>query len=81
MLEETVCERTANAFVEQHEHEGDFVALIGQTVRVPLAMALDESVRFHFADVVAQLGERVALRLHAEAGEDGLVDLGGRATR
>lgn len=52
MLEEAVSEWTANVLVEQHEHERVFVALIG----VPLAMALNEPVRFHFPGCRSAVG-------------------------
>lgn len=40
-------------------------------------MAFDEAVGFHLANVVPELGERVCRRFQTEAGQDGLVDLGG----
>ncbi len=76
-LEQAVCEWTANPLVEQNKHQGDFVAFIGQPVSVTPAVTFDQTVGFHLADVVTELGERVCRWLQTEAGEEGLVDFGG----
>ncbi len=51
--------------------------VIADTGRVASAVALQQPVGFHFAQVVAQLSRRVSGGREAEAGNNGLVDFGG----
>src|SRR5450631_1311209 len=76
MVEQRVCQRSADALVEQDEHEGGLGPVIGEAVAVAASDAFDQSVGFHLAKVVAELGEGVGADGQAEGAEDGLVDIG-----
>ena len=57
---EAVGEGTADALVKEHEEQSNAGTFVSEAVGVTLAVALQQSVGFHFAQVVAQLGERVS---------------------
>ena len=60
VVKEAVGERAAESLVEQDEREGDLGALAGEPVGVAFAIPLDQSVRLHFAEIVAELIQPVA---------------------
>jgi hypothetical protein len=41
--------------VEEHEHEGDLGSFAGEPIGITFAVAFEQPVRFHFAEVVAEL--------------------------
>ena len=54
VMEQRVRQRSADALVEQDEQERGFGALVGKAVAVGAPDALDQTVGFHFAQVVAE---------------------------
>ena len=62
VMKQRVCQWPADAFVEQDEHEGGFGAFIGETVAVAPADAFEQAMGFHFAKVIAELGEGIWCR-------------------
>ena len=66
--------------VEEHEEEGDFDALGGEPVGVACTIALDQSVGFHFAQIVAELVQAVALGGQTKVDQEGLMELFGAPT-
>ena len=79
VVKEAVGQRATETMVKEHEAEGDFLAFGGQAVGVAVVDAFDEGVALEFAQVVAQLGDAVAVGDEVEGREDGLVQLGGLA--
>ena len=59
VMEQGVRQRPADALMEQDKHERGFGALVGKAVAVGTPDALDQTVGFHFAQIVAELGEGV----------------------
>ena len=76
-MEEAIGQGSADALMEEHEDEGDANAFVGEAVGIAMGVALEQGMGFEFAEVVAKLGEGVALRGKLVSGEDGLVDLAG----
>ena len=77
-MKETVGKRAAELFVEEHEQERGLGSFVAEPVGVAAAIAFHQAVGFHFAQIVAELIEPVAVLGEAEGGEDGLADfLGG----
>src|SRR5260370_28175275 len=74
---EAVGEWTADALVKEHKEQSDAGAFVGEAVGVAAAIALQQSMGFHFAQVVAQLGKRVSGGREAEAGNNRFGGLGG----
>ena len=63
--------------MEKEEQQGDFEAFFGEAIGVVVAVALQEVMGLHFAQVIAELVEPISLGGKMKTGEDGLVDLGG----
>src|SRR5439155_14882698 len=61
--------------MEKHKGEGDLGSLVGQLVGVALAIALDQTMRLHFAEIITELIQAVAGSGELEGGKDGIVDL------
>ena len=61
--------------LEQDKHKRCFDALVGKAVAVGTPDALDQTVGFHFAQIVAELREGVGAGGKAEGSEDGLMDI------
>jgi hypothetical protein len=55
VVEAAIGERAAQAFVEEQEEERDLNAFGGETIGVAGAVALQQSVAFELAQVVAEL--------------------------
>lgn len=68
VVEEAVGQGTADAFVEDDEQEGDPDPFFGKPVEAAVAVALEESVGLHLAEVVAQLIQSVGLRSEGVSG-------------
>jgi len=79
-MEQRVCQRSADALVEEDEHECGFDPLLGKAVAVAPSDAFEQAVGFHLTKVIAELGESVAAGGQAESSEDGLMDVGGPQT-
>ena len=77
MVKEAVGEWAAKLFVEEYEHEGDLGSFVGEPVGVAFTVALQQSVSFHFAEVVTELIESVAISGDAEGCEHSGVDVFG----
>ncbi len=77
MVKEAIGEGTANLFVEEYEHQGDFDPFVAEPVSVALAVALQQSVPFHLPEIVAKLIQAVAVGAEAEGCDDGGVDIFG----
>jgi hypothetical protein len=56
VVESAVGERTAEALVKEQEEKGDVNAFRSQAVGIAAAIALEQSVPFEFAEIVAELG-------------------------
>src|SRR5437867_2045161 len=61
--------------MEKHKGEGDLGSLVGQLVGVAFAIALDQTMRLHFAEIITELIQAVAGSGELEGGRDGIVDL------
>jgi len=57
VMKQRVCQWPADTFVEEDEHERGFGAFVGETVAVAAPDAFQQAVSFHFAQVIAELGE------------------------
>ena len=77
MVKEAVGEWAAELFVEEHEHEGDPGSFVGEPAGVAFAVAFQQPVRFHFAEIVAKLIQAVAIGGYAERCEYGFMDVFG----
>ncbi len=51
-VEHAVGERAADAFVKEHEEQGGAGAFVGEAIGIAPAIALQQSVGFHLAQVV-----------------------------
>lgn len=73
---ETFGERAADAFVKEDQEQSNAGAFISEAVGVASTVAQQQSVGFHFAQFVAPLGKGVSGGSEAEAGNNGVIDLG-----
>ena len=65
MVEKAVCQGATNAFVEKKKHQRHPDTLGSEAVSIMSAIAFDETVGFHLAQIVAQLVQGVALGVKA----------------
>ena len=63
--------------MKEEKRRRDLVAFGREVVRITFTVAFDETMSFHFAEVVAQLGQSIFVSLQAEGGQNGLVNLCG----
>ena len=77
VVKQAVGEGAAELFVKEDECQGDAGPFVGQPVGVAFAVALQQSMRFQFAEIVAKLIETVAVGGEAEGGEESGVDVFG----
>jgi hypothetical protein len=75
VVEAGVGEGSAETFVEEQEQERGLHAFGGKPIGVSTAIALEESMAFQLAQVVAELVQSVSLRREPKGLENGLVDL------
>src|SRR6266850_1490750 len=75
VVEAAVGEWAAESFVEEQEEQRNLNPLGGETVGVAGAVALQQTVAFELAQVVAKLVEAVGAVGEVESGENGVVDL------
>jgi len=76
-LEQAVGKRAAHALVKEDEEQCGAGSFVGETVGITAAVALHQAVSFQLAQVVSQLGKRVAFGAECEAGKNGLMDIAG----
>ena len=76
VAEQAVGQRSADPFVKEHEEKGDAGALGRELIDVPPTVPFQQAVGLHLPQVAAELGEGVALGREAEAGQEGLVNVG-----
>src|SRR5437867_9682897 len=77
MMKEAVGKWSADALMEQDEQESCLDALFGEAVAITPAIALQEAMGFHLADVVPELGQGVALVGQAVGSQYRLMDVVG----
>jgi len=53
VVKETAGERTADALMEEHQEQGGAGSLVGQTIGIAAAIAFEQAVGFHLAQVIA----------------------------
>src|SRR3954451_15416727 len=75
MVEAAICKGPTQALVKEEKQKGHVNALGGEPIGVTTAIALNESVSFKFAQIVAELVESVLFRGELEGGENRLVNL------
>ena len=76
-MEAAVGQRSTELFVKEEEKQGNLDSLLSQSVDVPLAVALEQSVSLELAQVVAKLIETVLLFREMKRCQDGGMDLPG----
>lgn len=69
VMKETVGQRPAELFVEEHEQERGPGSFVAEPVGVAVAVAFDQAVGFHFAQIVAELIEPITILGETEGGE------------
>ena len=74
-MKAAVCERAAEALVEEQEQQGHLAAFGSDPVGIAGAVAFQQAVAFEFAQIVAELVEAVGFGGKLKGGEDGFVDL------
>ena len=74
---EAVGKEVAQVLVDECEYNRDFDCPVGEAIGVMRTVALEQLVGPHFAQVVAQLVERLARGRHAEAHQDCVMELRG----
>ena len=55
MMKEAVGERTTETFMEENEHEAHLGAFVREVIGVVVAIAHDQSSRFHLSEIVPEL--------------------------
>ena len=81
VMESTVGERSAETLVEEQKQQCDLHAFRGEPVGIAAAIALEKSMAFQFAQIVAELIQTVSIGRELKRGEHGCVDLlGGPAS-
>ncbi len=69
--------RAADALVEEHEEQGDAGSLVSEAVSITAAVALQQSMGFHFGAGRSAVESGSNGRGCVEAGKDRLMDVGG----
>ena len=67
VVEEAVGKRAADALMEEDKEQRGAGAVVSQTIGIAVAVTLEQPMGSHFAQVIAQLSEGVALRGKREA--------------
>ena len=75
-MKEAVGQRPAELFVEEHEQEGGPGSFVAEPVSLA-AVAFDQAVGFHLAQIVAELMEPATVFGESEGGGDNLVNVVG----
>ena len=76
-MKEAVGKRTAHTLMEEDEHKADLDALVSEAVGIVMGIAHNQSPRFHFSKVVAELGKEIGSFGQSVGLEDSLVKRGG----
>src|SRR5260370_17680216 len=77
-MEAAVGERNAKPYMKEQEEQCDVESFGCQAVGIAASIALQQTVPFELAQIIAKLVESVILPRKLEGGEDGFVDLCGR---
>jgi len=77
VVKAAVRQRTAQTFVEEQEQQSHLNTFGCQTVGVTATLALEQTVAFEFAEIVAELVQAVGPWGKLEGGEDGGMNLFG----
>ncbi len=77
VMEAAVSKRATETLVEEQEQEGNIDTFTGQPVGIATTIALQQSMPFQLAQIVAELVEPVGFRGEMERGNDCFVDLPG----
>jgi hypothetical protein len=80
-MKEAVGKRTADAFMEEDEHEADLDAFVSETIGVVMTIAHDQSPRLHLSEIIPELGDRVVVCGQSVACEDSCVKRSGEKPR
>jgi hypothetical protein len=76
VVKQRVGQRSANALVKQNKHQRCFRSFVGEAVAISLFIAFQQAMGFHLAEVITELSYGICFSRQAEAGEDGLMDVG-----
>ena len=63
--------------MEEDEYERGFDSFVAEAVNVASSDTFQQAMGFHFAEVIAELGEGVGGGWQAECSKDSLMDVGG----
>ena len=74
VVEQRVGQWSADALVEEDEHERGLGPLAGEALRIAAPDAFQQTVGFHLAKVIAEPVEGVDAGAEAERDEDSLMD-------
>ena len=75
MMKEAVGEGSAELLMKEDEQQRDLCSFLCEAIRVALPVSGEQPMRFHFAQIVSELVESIAVGADAEGGQDGFVDL------
>lgn len=76
-MKEAVGKRTADAFMEEDEHEADLDAFVSEAIGVVMTIAHDQSPRLHLSEIIPELCDRVVVCGQSVACEDPCVKRSG----
>jgi len=74
-MKEAVGEGSAELLMKEDEQQRDLCSFLCEAIRVALPVSGEQPMRFHFAQIVSELVESIAVGADAEGGQDGFVDL------
>ena len=77
VVKERGSQGTAQALVKEDQEDGNLHTLVGQVRGVTVAVALEQAVGSHLAQVIAQLMEAIARRSQGLGAEESRVNLVG----
>ena len=63
--------------MEEHKEQGGAGSLVSETIGIAPAIAFEQPMAFHFAQVIAELGEGVSFGGETEACKNRLMDVDG----
>ena len=75
-MKQRVGKRSANAVMEQDEHEGNPGSLVGEVIEIAFSVPLEQAMGFHLAQVISELGEGICFGRQSEFVEDGFMNIG-----
>lgn len=80
VVKPAVCQRTAESFVKEQKQESDVNAFGREAVGITSAVALQKSVTFEFAEIVAELVQSIVFGGEMKGRDHSLVNLLGGPT-